>query len=189
MCVCLHSKFSEDSNKKEVRGSERKPAELSYAVRCLCEFEDPSHLRAAISVKRKKKKLYTRGRVSQFHPLVRYCLPKASIDLSFMFSQITHPWARTHICPFSVALPLTPSQSGSLDLSSAPQKSCLYYHTLLNKDERLKWPKSQGPSCLLSWYSSASARSESTYANLNTHMCRQTCTRLFLPPSWIFIPL
>lgn len=56
MCVCLEGKFSEERNKKKwkrkrgVRGSERKPVVWCCAVRCHCEFEDPSHLRLAIRV-------------------------------------------------------------------------------------------------------------------------------------------
>lgn len=44
---------------------------------------------------------------------------------------------------------LTPSQSGSLDLPSPPQISCVCSYTPLNFHERLRRPGSQGPSCLL----------------------------------------
>lgn len=57
VCVCLHSKFSEEKKKKKkekktevVRGSKRKPAMLCCAVRCHCEFDDLSHLRVAIRI-------------------------------------------------------------------------------------------------------------------------------------------
>lgn len=36
--------------KEGVRGSERKPVVVCFAVRCHCEFEDLSHLREAIRI-------------------------------------------------------------------------------------------------------------------------------------------
>lgn len=55
MFVCMENSLREEikqnkKGKEEVRGSERKPAMLCCAVRCHREFEDLSHLRAAIRI-------------------------------------------------------------------------------------------------------------------------------------------
>lgn len=99
----------------------------------------------------------------QFHLLVWYCLRSASISLFFFLMcsafQITHVQVHTHAA--SSPNMLTSNQSGSLDLLSAPQISCFYYHTPLNFHEQdgLRWARSQQPSCLICgliyWFSSS----------------------------------
>lgn len=76
------------------------------------------------------------------------CVHKAFL---FFYSScrhvVPHTLTHTHI-PFFY-LCVTPSQSGSLDLPSPLQISCHNYHTPLNVHEQLRWPRSEGPSCLL----------------------------------------
>lgn len=54
------------------------------------------------------------------------------------------------LSPFLFFLRWPPvSQSGSLDLPSPPQISCVCSYTPLNFHERLRRPRSQGPSCVI----------------------------------------